>query len=213
MLPEDPILYFSNPNLVSPNEQHEFCPMPLVQVGVDCTIELDFVGTFVGEANGPDSRCVNTVIPGSRSIPACLPVQCDETNYQVIIGGRVCEFDFQMHSIAIDPIAIDQLGAPEAMFKCPRLSSVCPDLFGCPGACSGRGVCNYGVTPPQCECFDAEDTSASCEFSDALPVTPPTTSPPPSPTMSPPTSGSYFCRVSLFGALLAPLTAFLLWLS
>lgn len=73
-------------------------------------------------------------------------------------------------------------GAFGTTVTCPRLSSVCPDMF-CPVNCAGRGMCNFDYTDdtstaaatmtgekkattngarPKCQCFDETDTSAGC---------------------------------------------------
>jgi hypothetical protein len=89
----------------------------------------------------------------------------------VIINGIVCEFDGQLHDI-------QQINGTEpAQFECPRLSIVCPNLF-CPGACSGRGMCNYNVTPPKCDCFDTTDESPLCNQGGAESGSPPGSSNP-----------------------------------
>ena len=35
----------------------------------------------------------------------------------------------------------------------------------CPANCAGRGICDYTLSPAQCECFDRSDTSPFCSES------------------------------------------------
>ena len=178
-VPENPIYYFSNQSILPAQPGVDNCPLPNINVwDNDCTVEEKRTDNrfFVGETYGPQSRCVNTVREGQLPRPACLPIECDADNFHVIINGIVCEFDGQLHDIEI------LNGTGQAQFECPRLSIVCPNLF-CPGACSGRGMCNYNSTPPKCDCFDTTDESPLCNQG--------STEPGGTPEPSDPTSGCH----------------------
>jgi len=118
------------------------------------------------ETSSGEGRCYN-----SRCI-------YDEFNLQVQVDGRwyTCQEDFQQ--IVVSTLS----GAFGTTVTCPRLSSVCPDMF-CPVNCAGRGTCNFDYTDdtstaaatmtgekkattngvrPKCQCFDETDTSAGC---------------------------------------------------
>ena len=130
---------------------------------VDNNNGLDWQG--LGETFGDNSTCFES----TRGEGICYTSQCiyNDFNLKVQILGKwyTCEHDFQ--EIEIPSSVTSVLGG--RAIKCPRLSSVCPDMF-CPANCAGRGVCNFnadvnGITRPKCECFDTTDTSPGCTSS------------------------------------------------
>ena len=172
-IPADATRYFSDPNLVGLNPQADFCPMAIVDARLDCTNDLDNsnIQTYQGESRGPSSRCINGGV-GSTTFPGCFEITCDAQQHKVIVAGQTCDFEGQLLSIRTADTG------QQATLECPRLGSICPQLF-CPGECSGRGVCDYDALPPRCNCFDSTDTSAAC--SKGLPPAQPTWAPIPSP--------------------------------
>ena len=190
-IPDNRIPRFSNPDLVSLFNRADFCPLPLIDVRLDCTNDIgnSDLQTYQGESRGVNSRCINGRI-GSVRAPGCFAIECDESLHKVIINGQTCDFEGQQ-------LSVPTLDFRSASVECPDIAIICPDLF-CPGECSGRGICNYDVVPPRCECFDTEDTTAAC--SKDLP--PP--SGPPSSSSSKPTSGSPVEGRTVWLALLVP---------
>jgi hypothetical protein len=163
--------YFSNPGLGG-LKTADFCPIfgdnyKSNVHDLDCRNPengdgVDWQG--LGEKFGPDSSCFES----TRGEGICYTTQCikDEFKLQVQMQGTwyECEHDFQ--EIEIPTTVSNVLGR---RIICPRLSSVCPDMF-CPANCAGRGKCNFnavvnGVVRPQCECFDTSDTSPGCTSS------------------------------------------------
>jgi len=128
---------------------------------LDCRTPLQHIGgSLITEYRGEDARCFETTLEESK----CYKSRCvrREGVLKVQIQGvwATCENDFQQLSI------FNKKGDVIAKMTCPRLSSICPDLF-CPANCSGRGVCDYeaqfnGVTKPRCKCFDPRDLSIAC---------------------------------------------------
>jgi len=120
-------------------------------------------GNYVGyhsEVYGESSMCFETDAGEGK----CYEARCimDEFVVKLNVGGEwyTCENDFQKIEAkvfnGILPITI----------TCPRLTSICPDMF-CPANCAGRGVCDYSVNVPgdvrpQCNCFNETDTSPGC---------------------------------------------------
>ena len=162
--------YFSDDNLRVSFPQADMCPLAISFLGVDCTREETdnyqsqaHHTTYLGEGFGASSRCVNAFSDISternRRIdrPACMHVECDFDLQKVVLGTgdfqQVCQYDGQVLRIP----------SSEADFLvCPRLATVCPQLF-CPESCRGRGVCDYNATPqPKCRCFDPDNKSEEC---------------------------------------------------
>jgi len=162
---------FSDPNLVSIFSRADYCPLPVIDARLDCTNLDNNVGSEVyrGESRGLNSRCINGQF-GSNIVPGCFEIECDASQHKVIIAGQVCDFDGQQ-------LSVRALDFSSATLTCPALATICPDLF-CSGECSGRGVCNYEVTPPQCVCDDPSDTSAACSKDLPSPVVAPTSASP-----------------------------------
>lgn len=174
-LPTNPLHYFSDVNLVPSFIQADYCPLPIREVGVDCTKTADYVPFFDGEAIGPSSGCVNAYREGQGSTrtnrPACVPMQCDDERRKLVVGAstfsQTCEFDGQ----------ILRLGHQNStdFFECPRLATICPHFY-CPADCSGRGTCLWTEEVPRCSCFDPEDISDGC-FGDYAPSQVPSAAP------------------------------------
>jgi hypothetical protein len=187
LFPEDPVNYFSNPALSSIDIFADYCPLPIIPAPVDCTnAEVNYNPTYADESAGPDSRCIVAYF-GENDVrvvqPACFPIVCDASQQKVQIGGQTCDFDFQ--ELEIDT----KTGSPARMI-CPRLTTICPELF-CPSACSGRGECDWEATPrPKCNCFDPEDTSTACSGDDPTPS--PTSPPVAAPTTTSAGTGALF---------------------
>ena len=136
-----------------------------------------------GEEYGSDSMCFETT--SSSASGRCYKSACNLETFtvEVWLGDtwRTCDYDFQELEIE---------GGTGSAITCPRLSSVCPDMF-CPVNCSGRGVCNFeheidGIVRPKCECFNETNTSRDCSSSLSLIGT---SSGSIAPTMSPSSSG------------------------
>mmetsp|Transcript_476 Transcript_476/g.771 ORF Transcript_476/g.771 Transcript_476/m.771 type:complete len:463 (+) Transcript_476:730-2118(+) len=153
--------YFSDSNLQALTAQTDWCPVPSIPTGVDCT---DDTGprssqTYIGEEYGPNSRCLNfEPDASSRSVAGCFDVQCDAASRQVIVNGDSCEFDGQL-------LQFQRLSGLTSNMICPKFAVVCPQLY-CQGGCSGRGVCNYATN--KCECFNSGDQSPICSGFDSI---------------------------------------------
>lgn len=161
--------YFSDDAIGGPREA-DYCPVyGSVYSGnkpadLDCRIESNEDGMDIvySEEYGDSSMCFETTSGEGR----CYKAKClyDEFKLSLNVDGRwyTCDKDF-------DQIEVATLsGAFGTTVTCPRLSSVCPDMF-CPVNCAGRGVCKFdyedeetGVKRARCECFDPTDTSAGC---------------------------------------------------
>lgn len=165
--------YFSDLTLQALTSQNDWCPVPSIPTGIDCTDKNgpQLVATYTGEEYGPTSRCVNFE-KGifARSVAGCFNVQCDAENRRVIVNGQTCNFDGE----------VIEFRRTDGFFKgnmiCPSLAVICPQLY-CQAGCSARGLCNYDTN--QCECFDADDTTPICSGSDVR--APFTLSPTPAP--------------------------------
>lgn len=127
----------------------DFCPIKILYA-VSCK-DAENEPNFVGEKYGPTSKCFET---DSRN-SVCLETSCnaDSQRVEVLIGGTTysCEYEGQLIGLPGYPYK----------FECPSFASVCPDLV-CPSMCSGRGICNYNATKPQCLCDDPNDKSPGC---------------------------------------------------
>ena len=168
-MPPDMFQYFSNPEIGGPREA-DYCPVygsvysGLEAADLDCRLKenQDSIDVIYSEVYGDNSMCFETTSGEGR----CYRAQCiyDSFNLKLNVDGTwyTCNEDFQQ-------IEVSTLkGAFGTTITCPRLSSVCPDMF-CPANCAGRGECvfNYGgangtAVRPKCKCFDEKDNSASC---------------------------------------------------
>jgi hypothetical protein len=186
------VRYFSDSNLVGLFPQGEFCPMPVIPIGIDCTDSSTQMGTmYQGETYSSTSRCIdaffyNSQLNANMNRPGCFEVQCDPSAFQVTVNGHVCTYDFEESSIPT-------VDGTSATIICPRLSTLCPDLY-CPSDCSGRGICDHSTSPPTCQCFDSSDATSSCNatLGSSPPSAPSTPVPSPSGTGQPlsPNGGS-----------------------
>jgi hypothetical protein len=146
-IPESSKRYFSDNDLVPSFTLAEYCPIPSKSLGLDCTKEDDYTPSYGGESVGANSRCINAFKNGGPTIhrPACMKVTCDAVNARVIIGNgeneQVCSFDGEILPIP---------SSPYEFLECPRLATLCPELFSCPDSCAGRGVCVYDGPVPVC---------------------------------------------------------------
>jgi leishmanolysin-like peptidase len=162
--------YFSNP-LLGPLffDQADSCPVPVIGLGLDCTRDDPYVGFYNGESVGASSRCFtafyNDRAAGTVYRPACMQVICDCHDHVVRIGKQVCSFDGEVVAIP---------GEDDAFLECPRLAAVCPELFSCPLACSGRGICEIDsmAGTPVCECSDSSNDDIACSDLTAYRFTP-----------------------------------------
>lgn len=171
--PESSTRYFSNENLVSSLQTADSCPIPVRSLGYDCTVpNADYVPYYPGEAVGEESRCIvasQAMGGGAWSFrPACMTTHCDSDLGKVVIRldestEEVCQEDGQIINLP-----------DNTRLQCPRLASICPALATCPSGCSGRGVCNYGASPPVCLCDEGDVDTIDC-FID--PTLSPTASP------------------------------------
>ncbi len=136
---------------------------------LDCRIKDngDSIDVIYSEEYGDNSMCFDTTSGEGR----CYTARCiyEDFNLQLQVDGRwyTCQDDFQQ--IEVSTLS----GAFGTTVTCPRLSSVCPDMF-CPGNCAGRGTCVFdhtdgdGIPRPKCQCFDETDKSAGCSDSFVL---------------------------------------------
>ena len=228
------ITYFSNPQLAPFRfPLADYCPIPDLGLGFDCRQEeLSYQPFYPGERVGPDSRCFNAMYSTTQitneSIrrPACLQVTCDPVRGVLVHTANdndrgamaVCQFSGQVIAFPDSNRAnYNETTAENAVFVCPRLAVLCPELYTCPDACWGRGECMYfpeptaatkiGVQRPYCRCFDAANRDPACA---------------PSPSRSTPsssTTSASLTRVSqssgpwngeYFGAWMAPMWFMLL---
>ncbi|ACI64717.1 predicted protein, partial [Thalassiosira pseudonana CCMP1335] len=151
---------------VSPWGHGVGCPFvssPCLAEQLDCRIPAndDAIDVIYSEEYGDNSMCFETTSGEGR----CYNARCiyQDFNLQLQVDGKwyTCEEDFQQ--IAVSTLS----GAFGTTITCPRLSSVCPDMF-CPANCAGRGECIFGsaegneTARPRCKCFDETDTSVGC---------------------------------------------------
>ena len=153
---EAAISYFSDQSLKTLSAHADYCPMPDIPIGIDCTIEFGdtLSPTYSGEMYGPNSRCVNFEPDpySNRKVAGCFNVQCDASLRKVVVNGMTCDFDDQL-------VPVRTLSGYEVNMICPKLKVVCPEFY-CQSGCSGRGTCNFGTG--QCECFEPDTTSSIC---------------------------------------------------
>jgi hypothetical protein len=146
-IPESSKRYFSDNDLVPSFTLAEYCPIPSKSLGLDCTKDDEYTPSFVGESVGANSRCINAVKSNGQPIrrPACMKVTCDTVEGRVIIGDgeneQVCSFDGEILPVP---------SSTTEFLECPRLATICPELFSCVDSCAGRGVCVYDGTVPVC---------------------------------------------------------------
>lgn len=162
--------YFTNDAALGGPRQADFCPLygstysGLTAEQLDCRIDdnRDIINIF-GEYYGPNSKCFETSTGEGR----CYQAQCilNERVLKVNLRGAwyTCNEDFEKITIKTSS------GVFDGTLTCPRLSSVCPDLF-CPANCAGRGTCDFkhtvnGTVRPRCNCFNETDTSPGCSES------------------------------------------------
>jgi hypothetical protein len=174
---------------------------------IDCTASENYGVLYpAGKAAGVNSRCFNVYHQQSDNDtplnrPACLAVACGGISRKLVVGAgnktQICNYDDEV-------IQFDS--STPYYFKCPRLGTICPQLF-CPASCSGLGICNWEADPPRCECFDAKDITDGCygeyarsQVPSVVPLLAPTIakpSPDPRPIKSEPTSGSSRANASV----------------
>eukprot|EP00579_Thalassiosira_antarctica_P000623 CAMPEP_0201866140 /NCGR_PEP_ID=MMETSP0902-20130614/819_1 /ASSEMBLY_ACC=CAM_ASM_000551 /TAXON_ID=420261 /ORGANISM="Thalassiosira antarctica, Strain CCMP982" /LENGTH=766 /DNA_ID=CAMNT_0048391049 /DNA_START=19 /DNA_END=2317 /DNA_ORIENTATION=- len=176
-------------------QQMDFCPAFTtifrfeMEDGVhtlDCN-DPNLNGAWVqvkGEVFGQDSRCIQHV-SGAR--PLCLEVICGKYAQDagkvvlVVEGGKRMRCSYAGEILRL-PTGTDVI--------CPPFEETCPESI-CPANCAGRGICDYTLSPAQCECFDRSDTSPFCSespWSFAPTISPAPTisaSPTAAPTISP----------------------------
>ena len=174
---------------------------------LDCRDEGNSDGnSYFGEDHGANSLCFESIDgTGSRS-GRCYSSACNFQTFTLsvfLVGAwRTCEYDFQELPISADFTT----GLLASTVTCPRLSSVCPDMF-CPSNCSGRGECNFehvdeidGVVRPKCECFNVTDTSRACSESFShIGLSLVSIAPSMSPSANPSASGASSRRAAMVG--------------
>lgn len=167
-MPAAQFQYFGDTGVGGPREG-DYCPVygsvysGLKAEQLDCRIPAndDAIDVIYSEEYGDNSMCFETTSGEGR----CYNARCiyQDFNLQLQVDGKwyTCEEDFQQ--IAVSTLS----GAFGTTVTCPRLSSVCPDMF-CPANCAGRGECIFGsaegneTARPRCKCFDETDTSVGC---------------------------------------------------
>ena len=171
MAPPDHFQYFANPTLGGLRTA-DYCPIYGDNYksnvhDLDCRDPsngdgVDWQG--LGETFGTNSSCFES----TRGEGICYNSQCINSEFKLKVQMQgtwySCDYDFQEIEI---PTTVSTVLRRKIV--CPRLSSVCPDMF-CPANCAGRGVCNFenvldGITRPKCECYDRSDTSPGCTTS------------------------------------------------
>lgn len=210
--------YFSDPSLGGGLTQSDFCPAFTTiyhfEVGgepvpLDCT-DSSINSLWIKEKDevfGASSRCIEST--GPRAL--CLDVKCSQGKVIIALeDGRSIKCSSPGERVRL-PSGTDVL--------CPSFAQICPESV-CEANCSGRGVCDYSQSTPQCECFDRADNSAACggtmlQRSFAPTISPaPTQSPHPSasPTISPrPTersAGNTLYHVCVYSTMMASSIAF-----
>lgn len=170
-LPDAHFQYFDGSPTLGGPRQADFCPLfgstydGLEPEQLDCR-ESTNANTYnlYSEIWGEDSRCVESSTGEAR----CYQTACVKSSMEARINVRgewlTCTYDFEKLDTRVGAGLLTQT------IVCPRLSSVCPELYACPFNCAGRGACNYanidnGTIVPKCECFDTTDTSPGCSDS------------------------------------------------
>ena len=151
--------HFSNPNIGSLFSRGDFCPIVNLH-SVNCKIPSESGYNILNQKYGESSNCFDTSfvhpINGETNQAVCLRAVCNEKegNVDVYVGNQIikCSEDGETHRYP---------GHVSRTFKCPPVSSICPDII-CPAMCSGKGICNYELPIPKCECFDMNNTSLGC---------------------------------------------------
>jgi leishmanolysin-like peptidase len=148
-IPESSKRYFSDNELVPSFTLAEYCPIPTKSLGLDCTKDDEYTPFFVGESVGANSRCINAIKNNGQPVHRPPKVTCDAVEGKVIIGMvKTSKFALMTASLPIPSSTSDFL-------ECPRLATICPELFSCIDSCAGRAVCVYDGPVPVC--VDAAD--------------------------------------------------------
>mmetsp|Transcript_19140 Transcript_19140/g.37194 ORF Transcript_19140/g.37194 Transcript_19140/m.37194 type:complete len:728 (+) Transcript_19140:261-2444(+) len=185
--------YFQDPAIGGGLQQSDFCPTYTtifrfevdedIKV-LDCT-DLSLNSAWVkleDEVFGFSSKCIEH---SSGSRPLCLNVECDTDAGKVILFPQngekiVCSYAGEIFRL---PGGTDII--------CPSFVQTCPQLV-CPGNCAGRGECDYSTTPPQCNCYNREDSGPFC--TDSPWSFAPTVSPAPTQSRGPSASPTFTPR-------------------
>jgi len=171
-LPQKRFQYFSDYPALGGPEQADYCPVFGTATGGKDIHQLDCreptnrpTVNIYSEDYRHDSMCFEVEGSARCYISKCV---LSEMNLRIFVLDTwyICNHDFQ--EIDVDVTS----GWIERTITCPRISSMCPDMF-CPANCAARGICNYtavvnGTIRPKCECFDKNDTSLGCSVS--LPI-------------------------------------------
>ena len=178
--------YFSDPTLGGGLTQSDFCPAYTTlykfevgneNIALDCTDD-GINSMWIKEEDetfGLTSRCFESS-NGPRGM--CMKVQCNNGNLVVLVNGK-------KHKCTYTGQVLELPGGNDII--CPAFEQICPDS-SCAANCSGRGVCDYTVSPAKCSCFDRSDDSDICLGSSRQWSFSPTVSP--APTISPEPTGS-----------------------
>lgn len=169
--PGERFQYFPGKPHIGGPVQADFCPVYGSTYGGRSTHQLDCRDSDnyefdprITETYGEDSMCFET----DKNEGRCFKTVCALDTFSVKV-----EFNKKWYECNKDFDEIDTGFTSGSLIpfiiKCPRISSVCPDMF-CPANCAGRGACNYsanfnGTIRPKCECFDKSDTSQGCTIS------------------------------------------------
>jgi len=133
----------------------DYCPL-IVSDTTDCD-NVNAKSSHAIEFFGPDSKCIDVTTKKKKS-SACVKSSCnpDTQSFDFEVGGSIysCDENFKV----IKDVTISGVSYT---FDCPRLTQVCPTMF-CPAMCSGKGVCNWSLPKPACECFDKNDKTDGC---------------------------------------------------
>uniref|UniRef100_A0A7S3V3W3 Leishmanolysin-like peptidase n=1 Tax=Chaetoceros debilis TaxID=122233 RepID=A0A7S3V3W3_9STRA len=153
--------YFSDQNLGVLFTEADYCPTPVLTT-VECSNSKSNPSQrfYPGEIYGKDSKCVFTEYShpkdGIIRKGACFPTKCNHHNHTATVyvdGENIpCTYDGERHDFPL---------TTSAVFECPPLRSICPNLF-CPAMCSGNGICDYESNPPKCICEDETDDTDGC---------------------------------------------------
>lgn len=181
--------YFSD-DLLGPLifDQADACPIPHIGLGRNCQLEdLSYTPFYPGESvGGQNSRCINAYYEDESTgtqvfRPACMSAKCLPESKSILIGDLTCSSDGQIIPIPSNP---------GSFLICPRLATICPEMFVCREGCFGRGECvqadsGTGISIPTCRCFDETNTDLLCRSPAFVsPTTEPTMRPVSAPTTS-----------------------------